>query len=488
MSVSEHEERLSDSEVARRGTRGALTYVVRTGVAQLVQAVSALAVARVLSPSSYGVFALALTLVATVRLVGDLGITYTLVVERHVDESELRAGCAVALGVAVLGGAVVSLIWSRLAIVHAAGHSALWVVPVLAMTVVIAVPADPSTVMLERRLEFSRLGVIGVVQAVALFGAQVALLLCGLGLWAMVVAQLVGASVGTILTLRASGRLYVPSIRGPIARLIRQGLPYQSSLVASSLAGTASSIVVAAELGVRGIGLFAWCTILATPLMGALLAVHSASAPTLARMRRNDGSRYEESVTIMTRAAGSLAAVGSGCLIGLVHPTIEYVFGARWLPATTAVQLCLAGTIPLAIMNALAADANARQMRRITLLAALAGGAASLITLVPLAAVAGVGGASIAAYCVGPATSVAVFAAGLHARIWPSIFGSLRLFVPLAAFSFALARLATGPLGFVVACILAGSAAAGAVLLGERLLATRILRQLRRQPVAEHVV
>ena len=58
--MTSRQEVLPDHEVARRASRGAATYVMRTGAAQAVQAISSLAVARVLEPKDYGVFAFAL--------------------------------------------------------------------------------------------------------------------------------------------------------------------------------------------------------------------------------------------------------------------------------------------------------------------------------------------------------------------------------------------------------------------------------------------
>ena len=95
----------------------------------------------------------------------------------------------------------------------------------------------------------------------------------GSGRW--VIAQIVGTALATVLTVRASGRLFLPSLRGPVVKMIREGLPYGASVWATMLTGTITNVLVAAELGARGIGLFAWCTILATPVTGALAAVHS---------------------------------------------------------------------------------------------------------------------------------------------------------------------------------------------------------------------
>jgi O-antigen/teichoic acid export membrane protein len=245
------------------------------------------------------------------------------------------------------------------------------------------------------------------------------------------------------------------------------------------LTGTVTNLIVSAQLGARGIGLFAWCTILATPISGVLFSVHGVSTPTLARMRRDDGTRYEESVRVVTRTMASVSALCVGCLIGLTGPTIRYVFGDRWLPATGAVQFCLAGLIPTAILAALASDANAREMRRASAVSAAAGGAATLIALVPLSSLDGVAGASAADNCVGPIVAVAVFVWALRPPVIDILLRTLRLLVPLLAVSFLTSRLVHTPLEFAGACVTAGIAGLVGVFLAEGELLKRLIRLLR---------
>jgi PST family polysaccharide transporter len=455
--------------------------VFRSFGSQAIQAISALVVARILVPREYGVFALAMTLVGAVRVLGDLGITFSLAVKPKISHEDLRVGVTVALVVAFLGCGAIFAIWDQLSVVRAAGPDARWIGPALSVILLIAVPQFPSLIVMERELRFSRAGMIAFVAAIPLFATQVVLLLAGVGLWSMVIAQIVGTSVGVVLIVRASGRFYLPTINRSVWPLVREGLPYQGSLVLTTVAGTVATGVVAAMLGARGLGFYAWCTILATPVIGALTAVHSVSAPTLARMRRDDGTRYEESVEVTTRTLAVIAAIAAGCLIGLAGPTIRFIFGERWLPATTAVQFCLAGTIATAILNVLAADANAKMMRRTTLISAVIGGIAILATLWPLIELEGVAGASLAYFCIGPVVSIAVFVYALGTRIANTAFRALRLFVPLLGLSLALGRLVHTPAELAVICAVTAIAGALAGYVGEGELFKRIVRMLRRR-------
>ena len=173
------------------------------------------------------------------------------------------------------------------------------------------------------------------------------------------------------------------------------------------------------------------------------------------------------------------AAIAAACLIGLASPTIRFVFGERWLPATTAVQFCLAGSLPTAILAVLASDANARLMRHASMASAICGGLATLAVLWPLAAFGGVGGAAAAAYCVGPIVATAVFVWRIPAPISGAVARSLRLFVPLLAISLLLGHVAQTPVKFAGACLAMGAAAVVAAYLAEAPLVRRLLRVVR---------
>jgi len=473
------QEALADHEIARRATRGAATYLVRSTAGQVAQAISALAVSRVLLPREYGVIALSLTLVGAVRWAADLGITYALTVKREVEESQLRIDAAVTLIVAVLGGGLIAAIWPQLSLVREVGSTAVWMGLAMATVPLLAVPWVPAQVVMERELRFSELGRISLVATLLLFTTQVVLLLLGFGMWSMAIAQMVGAATTTVLTVRAVGRLYVPSLKGGAPALVREGLPYQGSVIAVALTGTVVNILVAAQLGARGIGLFAWCTILATPVLAGLSSVHQVAAPTLARMRRDDGRRYDESVGVLMRTLVAIAAVAAGCLIGVTSPTIRFVFAERWLPATSAVQICLAGVMVTAIQAVLVSDANARQMRRTTLVSSIAGAVATLAALWPLAAAGGVGGAAVAAYLIGPAVAVGVFVWATRPPIAKPVWTAIRLFVPLLALSFGLGHFIHTPVELAASCALIAAAGAGLAYVVEGRLAMRILRLLR---------
>jgi len=473
------EESLTASAIANRATRGALTYVARVGVTQTLQVVSALVLARALLPAEYGVFALALTLVGGARFFGDLGIEFLLAVQRRVDDQQLRIGLAVALLVGAAGYVLICVTWVFLPVVRDAPRGSVLVGPVLAATLLINALRMPATVLLHRGLAFSLLGAVTIIETVLLFGTQIALLLAGAGLWSLVVAQLVGSIAGTVGLVLASGRWLTPSLRGPVKSLVRRGLPFQATLITTGIAGTLIPVLVASLLGARGVGLFAWATILTTPIIAVVGALHSVASPSLARMLRDDPGRFDEAAGVVLATIVSLSAAAAGCLVGVAPDVVWTVFGEQWSPASTAVQLALLGMVPTAIVFALASVSDAQNQPRKRLLATIAGAVAGVLASVPLALAWGVSGAALGAYVIGPAVSAVALARQVRlSRSFPFARPAL-LLVLLAAGSLLVGHLVQDAGELLIGG--AALAAATAVLLAvvEPQLVRRISSQVR---------
>ena len=145
---------LSDAEIARSASRGAVASVTANGAVLLLQAATSLVVARLIDPRSYGVFGLSLTVIGALAFLGDLGVTARLEVLRRTELDEVRRSLGIGLAVAGLGGLIVSVIWQFLPLVQTGPPGSRFVAPVLAFTLLLTVPRRPAIALLNRRLKF----------------------------------------------------------------------------------------------------------------------------------------------------------------------------------------------------------------------------------------------------------------------------------------------------------------------------------------------
>jgi O-antigen/teichoic acid export membrane protein len=430
------------------------------------------------------VFGLALTVVGALRYVGDLGVTYRLEALPRIDDEDRRRGLAIGLTTAAIGGLLISVIWQLLPLVRSGPAGSRFIVPVLALALVIAAPGGPATAVLNRRLAFRTVATAGLISSLALVVIQIPLLLIGVGIWALVIAYVAASMVNVVYLVVAAHGVLLPSFRGPVFRSIRLSLPYQAPLLAQAAVGLIVSALVASLLGATGIGLFSWSSILATPVVTVVFTLEAVVYPSLARMLRDDGDQYQQATHVVLLTFAALAATAAGAYVGLVPSIVRYIFAPRWLPATGAVQLALVGVVPLSLVAGCASIVNSQGRPARRLRASLAAGATATILTVPLALAAGVTGAAIVAYVISPTVEVLVLASQARARLGHLALRIARIALPLSALSFALERAVSSPASFALAVLIAGVAAPGVLATAERELVRTLWRQIRDRPPA----
>jgi O-antigen/teichoic acid export membrane protein len=470
---------LTDLEIARVASRGALSYVTRTGLSLVLQTFGSLLIARYLDPRHYGLFALGLTLTGALRYVGDFGVTFRFTVARRLSDEDFRRGLALGLTTALAGAILLTGLWQVLPSVASASSSVRLLGPAFGLYLVVTAPIGPLTALLERRLAFRAVGTIGVVSALVGSACLISLLLVGLGVWALILGQIAGSAVGLALAIRAVGGFPRPTLRGPVIALVRASIPYQAPLMAQAIVGTAFPLIVVSILGTRDFGFVTWSTILATPFLSLVFALQPVIAPSLARMLRDDGSRYGDASMTVLLTLAVLSATGAGAVIGLVPATVRFVFAARWLPAKEAVQLCLLGIIPTSLVVGCASIISSRNQPGKAVRASIVGAATAVAVTVPAALLAGVPGAAAAVYVVAPVIELSVLAWLGGIRLGAVVLRAARLLLPLGVASLELGRHINSPVALIEGAAVMGAAAILLLSICERKLIRSLWRRVR---------
>jgi O-antigen/teichoic acid export membrane protein len=475
---------LTDSDIAASASRGALASVTRGSAGLVVQAVSSLVVAHFVLPRGYGIFGLGLTIVGALRFVGDLGITFRLEALRRTSDEAVSQSFAVGIIIAAIGGLLVSAIWQLLPVVQSGPPGSRLVAPIFALSLLISVPTRPATALLSRQLRFHAVANSLLFSTLALFVVQVPLLLAGFGMWAMVTAYVVGSIVQVVYLWVAVRGLPRPALHRPVWPVIRESASYQGPLIAMAAVGTIVPLIVSWLLGARGVGYLAWSTILATPITAIIITLQGVAYPALARMLRDDGSKYGEATNVALLTFAVLAATAAGALIGLVSPVIHLVFGDRWLPAAGAVRLALLGVIPTSLVCGCASVLYSQNKPKERLRACFVATATALILTVPVTLAAGVTGAAGVQYVIAPIAEVLVLAPAAGARLPHLALRIARITVPLAGLSLVLGRMTSSLPMLAVALVVMLIAVAGVLVVTERELVLSLWRKVRRQPMA----
>ena len=369
-----------------------------------MQLVSSLVLARELAPTEYGAFAVGATIVGFGRFLGDGGAGSAVIQQpgaREVDQRDLGRVLFLQSGIGLCAAVLLVLTAPLVRTAFDTPPATVGVMIGLALAMVIETPSVVPRVRLSRRQQYERLQVMAAVSHAVLYAVQIGGLLLGHGLWALVAGQIAYSVTSLVVMVLGGGGLVRPVRTGALA-LARRGLPYQGALVVQALFSICSIAVVGTQLSTRELGLWTWCTVLATPLIALAHALHGVAFPAFSRLHEHHRSRYAEALSMVARLQFLFVSAVVGVLCGMTVPLVRHLFDDKWLDAVPAVRAALLGVLPLILAALLAAGVESSGRPHLRLRAMIVSTIAGVVTAMPLSALYGTTGAAAATFLVVP--------------------------------------------------------------------------------------
>jgi O-antigen/teichoic acid export membrane protein len=324
--------------------------VGRTLGLQLLTAGITVALARILTPADYGLFAIALAVQLVGQRAAELGLPAALVQMDKEPSPQLQSAVAgVLLATSV---ALEALLLIAAFVVAPAFGSSGKTIEVIALSCA-AIPfysarAIP-TVLMERNLRFGRVAIVETADTLAFNGFALIAAIAGLGAFSLAGAVPAGGIAGAITAwaiqpFSRRPRLDLPSVR-PLASY---GLRV-SVLQGVNLTRELGFVVILAAVGGSAVaGFYGMAKRLFSFPIALTSAVFRVSFPALSRDAEQRPFRAAKVTAYTAIAAGLPLAL----VAGAIQPLISVVLGDEWIPTA---DIVLVGS--LAMM--LAASANA---------------------------------------------------------------------------------------------------------------------------------
>lgn len=302
------------SQIVRRGANLGVTIVL----------------ARLLSPDTVGLVALATLFVGVANVVTDLGFSFALVQRKELEDEHLAAGFWVSLALSTVLAASLALSAPLLAAAYAEPR----VVPVLRM-LVLAMPIGAlgqiSSVLLQRRLDFQRVASIDFAGTVVSGLTGIAMAWLGAGVWALV-GQALALAIATLLG-RQIAAPYRPRNGFSISRA-RELSAFGLTVVVGSLvnfaAANVDNAIVGGALGTATLGSYALAynlVVLPGATVGGL--VSGVMFPALSQVQ-DDLPRFRRGYLRMLRVL-SLCTIPSILGMWATAPElIGVIYGSKW--------------------------------------------------------------------------------------------------------------------------------------------------------------
>ena len=310
--------------------RGGAFLVLREGVGLVLRLGGVIALTRILGPTEYGRYAVALSLALLLGTVAQMSVEVRLLRDERAPE---RADFDAASSLLVVSSMLVTTV--SLLVVWAVGRAVLdpgVIAPLAVMLLLLPVNVlwAPGQAKLERDLRFRALALLEIGGDVLLYAVALPLALAGFGVWSAVAgfaAWQVYRLVGSLLLARYRPRWNFR--RADAALQLREGGRISAYAWIHRGSDALSLVVVQSLLGPAIAGNVALAMRLVETLGAVGRITNRIAIVALARVQ-NDGARLRRAVEEGMSLQALAAAVSFGGFALVSDVAIELAFGEEW--------------------------------------------------------------------------------------------------------------------------------------------------------------
>ncbi|OPY84853.1 MAG: Lipopolysaccharide biosynthesis protein WzxC [Syntrophorhabdus sp. PtaU1.Bin153] len=305
-----------------------------------MQTVVLIILARLLTPSDFGILGAATIVIGFSQIFTFLGIGPAIVQRTDLTDTHTKVGFTFSVAMGCLTGIVIIAVAARVA----------WffrmpelepIIKVLALVFPITGLGVVSQSLLQREMQFRKLAFIQSISYALGYGSTgICLAFAGWGPWALVVAQISQASINTCFLLCQRPQVIGFACKGhQLRQLLNFGSGFSLSVVASYIATHADNLIVGRLLGPAALGIYGRAyqfLMVPTILFGTV--IEKVFFPAMAEVQRD----RERLARVFSRTVGVAAMIlfpTSGLLILFAPEIIRVLLGARWEASIAPFQL-----------------------------------------------------------------------------------------------------------------------------------------------------
>jgi len=316
-------------------------------VSVAVTAAGGIALARLLTPEVFGVYAILVFVITLGVRWSELGLGAALIQRRDLDlQTGLSAAftatfaLALVLGVAIAAASPLVARWP--------GVSGEVTAPMrwLALLVVLSSLRMPAMVLLERRLAYLPLTLAETADTVAFNAVAIAAAVAGAGLWSFVLGALAGRAGNlAVLWIATRWRPRLSWNQDELVPVLKFGLLFQGSVLIGIAGDAVVPTFVAAWSGVAAVGYLNWAATIAFLPLQVVSIAGRVLFPALSTLQA-EPARFAEATARALNRVTTILYPAAALLLAGADPVVRLVFGDAWAPAVPAVRcLCLTAMI-----------------------------------------------------------------------------------------------------------------------------------------------
>jgi lipopolysaccharide exporter len=367
-------------------------------VALVFQAAANVILSRSLSSTDYGVVGFAWIFINFLFQFNDVGINSAAVQKQELDRSVLSTAFTIQVSLGV-GLFCLAFVGAPLAHLFFDNGAVVGVIRLLSLNFVIGALGFVPNTLLQRALDYRKIAIANTCATAVNASVSIVLALLGFGYWSIVVANLAGSVVVTVVLNVIEPHTLRFNVNAAQAHeLIRYGRGLFASNFVIFAVFNADIFIIGALAGSTTLGYytlaFQWGSMVST-LMAAV--IHSVLFPTLSRIQ--DDTRRVRSAYLASLRYVSLFGILTNVTLILTAKDFLYdVLGHgsdKWLPALGALKILAVYGMIRVVLEPLGPVLMAVGRTKLLLMATLTAAAIELATLYPSVKLFGIEGAAV---------------------------------------------------------------------------------------------
>src|SRR6266571_584414 len=248
-------------EIKRRSFGGIGSLLMRQVLTKLIFLVANIALARLLVPQIFGVYAIVSFIVQFFSIFGEVGLGAALIQKKdRLDQCELSSifwfQQAVAWSMALILIIAAPLLVTFYPSLPLAG---VWLVRAMAVSLVVSSLKSVPVLQMERNLDFGRIAWIDIAESISFHAVAVGMAYAGFGVWSFVIAAIC-RSIASVAVVFSCSR-WRPGFEFDfvaVRQLLRFGIPYQGNNVLAFVKDAVTPIFVGIYAGAIAVGYINW--------------------------------------------------------------------------------------------------------------------------------------------------------------------------------------------------------------------------------------
>ncbi|MDR7252407.1 PST family polysaccharide transporter [Nocardioides sp. BE266] len=299
--------------------------------------------ARILGPSEFGTFAVALVALLAVLSFNELGVSLAVVRWERDPRTMLGSVNVISTAGSVMLFAGLCATAGPIARVLGAPDAA-GIIRLMSVSVVFSGMVAGPAALLQRQFRQRRRFVIDQFVTWSGTALSLGLALGGFGAWSLAWGRVLATLVGVVLFVHATRPYRWQVDRTLVRPLLRFGLPLAGASIVVFAVGYVEQVAVAATLGATSLGFFVLAFNLASWPLNMFSQPLRSVAPAVFSRMQDDPRRVADAFTLLLRV---LAAVTLPvCLVGAAvsDDVVRFVYGDEWARAADVFAILVLAT------------------------------------------------------------------------------------------------------------------------------------------------